>query len=92
MTAQGGISIEVQMKFNNKGPQLESKIVTKWKKVGDTNLGHVDLKDFKKRRRRNILEDYKPMTVDLSPATKEQEVQDIQERLRKAEEKKKQSK
>lgn len=38
------------MKFNNKEPKLESKIVMEWKTVGDTDLGHVDLEDFKKRR------------------------------------------
>lgn len=44
MSALGGISRKAQMKYDYKGVLLEPKISSKWKKVGDTNLGH-----FKKR-------------------------------------------
>lgn len=37
------------MKYDYKGVLPESKINSKWKKVGDTNLGHVDIGDFKKQ-------------------------------------------
>jgi hypothetical protein len=37
------------MKFASKGVQLESKIVSKWKNITDTNLGHVDFQEFKRR-------------------------------------------
>lgn len=49
MTTQGGLSKKVQMKFASKGTQPESKITSKWRKVGNTNIGHVDFKDFKRR-------------------------------------------
>lgn len=45
MTTQGRLSRKVQMKFASKGAQPESKITSKWKRVDDTNLGHVDFKD-----------------------------------------------
>lgn len=37
------------MKFSSKGTRPKSKITLKWRKVGDTKLGHVDFKDFKRR-------------------------------------------
>lgn len=61
MTTQGGLSRKVQMKFANKGMQPESKITSKWRKVGDTNLGHVNFKEF--RRRMYGHEGYLPMPI-----------------------------
>lgn len=38
------------MKFLvDKDSPLESKMRSKWKLVGDTNLGHINLREFKKR-------------------------------------------
>lgn len=37
------------MKFASKGVQPQSKIKSKWEHVVDTDLGHVDLEDFRKR-------------------------------------------
>lgn len=41
--------LQVAMKFANKGVQLKSKIKSKWKNITDTDLGHVDMEEFKKR-------------------------------------------
>lgn len=49
MTTRGEHSRKAQMKFASKGLQPKSKINSKWKNVTNTNLGHVDFKDFKKR-------------------------------------------
>lgn len=37
------------MKFASKGVQPESKIISKLKNITDTNFGHVDFQEFKRR-------------------------------------------
>lgn len=41
------------MKFASKGAQPQSKIKSKWENIVDTDLGHVDFDDFKKRMYRS---------------------------------------
>jgi hypothetical protein len=47
--ASGRQEDKAKMKFANKGVQPESKIVSKLKNITDTNLGHVDFQEFKRR-------------------------------------------
>lgn len=49
MTTVGESSKKPAMKFASKGAQRETKINSKWKNVVDTDLGHVDFDEFKKR-------------------------------------------
>lgn len=41
--------LQVAMKFASKGAQLKSKAKSKWKNITNTDLGHVDMEEFKKR-------------------------------------------
>lgn len=43
MSAPGGISQKAQMKYEYKRVSPNTNVSSKWKKVGDTDLGHVDI-------------------------------------------------
>lgn len=48
MTFEVGTSRRMKFQVDKDSPS-ESKINSKWKQVGDTNLGHINLREFKKR-------------------------------------------
>lgn len=40
-----------QSKYQFQGEPLHSKIITDWKEITDTNIGHVNIDEFKQRVR-----------------------------------------
>lgn len=44
-----GIKDKDQMKYQFQGEPLHSKVSTDWKEIVKTNIGHIDIDEFKKR-------------------------------------------